>query len=163
MSAPQEVVRQLLGSRDLEADHVTALRVEGPHDVADGAVLARRVDALEDDQDRVVPVRPETFLEVRQALDAPRQLGQRGRLLVAEGLTRVVAGQVDVLTRADEQAFAEVRCCGSDHGSQDSGGYRSRGGLPEGGVRVGATRGRSRVGAARGWRAGGMESSGGSE
>ena len=70
---------QLLGGRDLEADDVAALRVEGAHDVSDGAVLAGRVDALEDDQDRVIAVRPEPLLEVGQAVDAPGQLAPARR------------------------------------------------------------------------------------
>ena len=48
--APQEVVRGLLGRRLLVRVHAHALRIRPAEDVLDGGVLARGVDALQDDQ-----------------------------------------------------------------------------------------------------------------
>jgi len=52
--APEEVVLELLGGGLLETEHLTALRVHPGHDVADRAVLAGGVHALEDDQQGAV-------------------------------------------------------------------------------------------------------------
>jgi len=58
---PQEVVVQLVGGRRLEARDLHALRVDAAHDVADRAVLARRIDGLEHDQ-QAVHVQPPAVL-----------------------------------------------------------------------------------------------------
>ena len=49
--APEKVVVELLGRRDLEAVDRDALRVDAAHHVADRPVLAGRVERLEDDED----------------------------------------------------------------------------------------------------------------
>ena len=52
--APEEVVRELLAGGLLERVHAHARRVRAAQDVLDRAVLARRVDALQDDQQRAL-------------------------------------------------------------------------------------------------------------
>src|SRR5664279_1296113 len=47
---PEEIMLQFLGTWMLEAEHLTALRIYAGHHVLDGAVLARRVHGLENQQ-----------------------------------------------------------------------------------------------------------------
>ena len=72
-AAPQEGVIELLGARLLEAEDLTALRVDAGHHVADGAVLAGGIHRLEHDQHRVAVVGVEQLLRLRQLLPAQRQ------------------------------------------------------------------------------------------
>ena len=60
---------ELLGRRRLEAGDRAALRVEGGHHAADGAVLAGGVDALQDHQHLVLVLGPEPILQVGQAFE----------------------------------------------------------------------------------------------
>src|SRR3984885_16077793 len=50
VDAPQEIVGELGRRRLLEARGDNPLRIDGPKDAADRAVLAARVDALEHDE-----------------------------------------------------------------------------------------------------------------
>ena len=50
MNPPQKIVRQFLGCGALEGSHAATLRAHAGHHVADGAVLAAGVDALQYDQ-----------------------------------------------------------------------------------------------------------------
>ena len=83
--APQEVVLELGGAGLLEAFHVASLRIDARHDVPNRAILAGRVHALKDDQQRV-------------AIGAVEQLlliAQRGDVLLEQGaifLLRLVEG-----------------------------------------------------------------------
>ena len=61
---------ELLGRRRLERVHGDALGIEPGHHVLDHAVLARRVERLEHDDDAVGLLRGEPGLELEQALDA---------------------------------------------------------------------------------------------
>jgi len=79
--APEEVVRRLLLGRHLEGNHLAAARVDAAHDVLHGAVLARGVHALEDDEHRVPALRVEHVLELREARDVLPELGASGRLV----------------------------------------------------------------------------------
>ena len=54
--------------------------------MVDGAVLARGIDALEDDQDRMLGFGPQAVLEPGQAGEAGRQLLLGSLLGVAVGL-----------------------------------------------------------------------------
>ena len=53
VGAPEKVVLELGGAGLLEAGNVAALRVDAAHHVADGAVFAGGVHALEDEQKRI--------------------------------------------------------------------------------------------------------------
>ena len=66
VDAPEEVVCFLQGRRDFERGDVAPLRVNAGHDMGDGAVLARRVQPLQDDQDAVLLRRVEPFLQAAQ-------------------------------------------------------------------------------------------------
>ncbi len=74
---PEVVVVELLGARRLEGAHVAALRIDPGHDVLDRAVLARRVHALEDQQERPPVLGVERLLHVAQQLGASRQKLER--------------------------------------------------------------------------------------
>ena len=64
---------ELLGARVLEAVHLAALGIDARHDVTDGAVLARGVHGLEDQEQRVAIVRVENVLEPAHPLDMLRE------------------------------------------------------------------------------------------
>ena len=55
--APEKIVFQFFGARLLEAEHLTALRIDAGHDVPDRPVLAGRIHRLKDQQDRIVFLR----------------------------------------------------------------------------------------------------------
>ena len=59
---PQIIVVQLLRRGRLEREYLAALRVDPGHDVLDGAVLARSVHRLEDEQQSPLVLRIEFVL-----------------------------------------------------------------------------------------------------
>ncbi len=63
VGSPEEVVTGLERGGDFEGSDVAALRIDAGEDVADGAVLAGGVHALEDYQDRFLLAGVEDFLE----------------------------------------------------------------------------------------------------
>src|SRR5205814_9487779 len=67
-AAPQKIVIEFVGRRLLELiDHAT-LRIDALEYALDGAVLARCVHALKDQQQRPAILRVESFLAIAQAL-----------------------------------------------------------------------------------------------
>jgi len=66
VDAPEEVVALLERGGRLEGGDVAALGVDAGEDVADGAVLASGVQALKDDEKRLLLAGVEDFLEVGQ-------------------------------------------------------------------------------------------------
>jgi hypothetical protein len=101
-------VGELVGRRHLEAVNMAALRVEGAHDVLDRAALAGRVDALEDDQDPLAALRPETLLKIGQPLEVPFHLRGRRRLRVAERRRCVCLRKLDVFAGPDDELVAQA-------------------------------------------------------
>src|SRR6266478_4540391 len=81
MRTPEEIVCRLLLGRHLEGDDLAAARVDAAHDVLHGAVLARGVHALEDDEDRVPALRIEHVLQLCEVRDVLPELGAGGRLV----------------------------------------------------------------------------------
>ena len=67
--APEEVVRRFDVVRRLERDDPATLRVHTAEDVADRAVLARRVESLQHEQHAALLLAPQVVLEHRQPLD----------------------------------------------------------------------------------------------
>jgi hypothetical protein len=108
VDTPQEVVGQLLGRRLLEAGDRRALWVESGHHAPDRAVLARRVDALQDDQHLVLVLGPQPVLQVGQPLEVPGGGGLSVLLAPAVAVARVNVGQAHLLV-ADTQLGAQVR------------------------------------------------------
>jgi hypothetical protein len=56
-----------------EAEYLTALRVDPGHDVPDGAIFARRIHGLKDQQDGIAIGRVEKLLLCTQLPDVPPQ------------------------------------------------------------------------------------------
>ena len=83
-SGRSRVVRQRksccssVGAGVFEAEHLAALGIDARHDVLDGAVLARRIHRLEDQQHGVAVVRIEEALLCGQPLD---MIGQHRSIL----------------------------------------------------------------------------------
>ena len=67
--APEKIVFQFGGAGMLEAEHLAALRIDPGHHMPDGAVLARGVHGLKDQQDRMAVVGIEKLLLRAQLLD----------------------------------------------------------------------------------------------
>ena len=115
--APQEVVVDLVRRRNLERVHLAALRVDAGHDVLDGAVLARRVHRLEDDEERPTVVGVEARLQVSEQFHAARQ--ELARLLLLEvqpaGVAGVVVGEAKVAAGHSERlhVLAELHVASS--------------------------------------------------
>ena len=86
--------------------------------MADGAVLAGRVDALQHDQHGVLAFRPDPLLERRQAVE-PR-LDDRRRIVlgVPEGLAGIDLRQPHLVAGRHEEAVAE-RAAGEGFGHAD--------------------------------------------
>ncbi|MOA33705.1 hypothetical protein D3C78_1550210 [compost metagenome] len=107
--APKEVVLQLLSAGVLKAEHLTALRVDAGHDVADGAILARRVHRLEDHQQGVAVRRVQKALLLAQLFHMLLQPLAGGLLGFAQRLDlRGPAVEVDLI------AFPHLECLGVD-------------------------------------------------
>ena len=99
---------ELLGRRDLERRDRAALRVERLHDLVDRAVLAGGVDALEDDEDRLLAPRPRAGPGGRQALELAQRRLDRRRLVVAERRAGVHPFEPDARARLDPEGVSEV-------------------------------------------------------
>ena len=67
-AAPHEIVIEFVGCRLLERIDLAALRIDAFEDALDGAVLAGRVHALKDHEQRPAVLRVEPFLEIVQPL-----------------------------------------------------------------------------------------------
>jgi hypothetical protein len=85
------------------------LRVEDAHDVVDRAVLARRVEALQHDQERVPAVRREERLQLLEPPEMARGLGRRGRLVLVEaGIAGVDLVELKLVVGFDDEALGVV-------------------------------------------------------
>ena len=67
-AAPHEVVVEFVGGRLLEGSDLAALRIDAFEDALDGAVLARRIHALKDHEQRPAVLRVKPLLEIVQPL-----------------------------------------------------------------------------------------------
>ena len=99
-------MRPLLGRRRLERRHLAALRVQPGHDVADRAVLARRINALQHDEHRTLLFGVEPELQVRESLDVLLQrLFRLGLVPVTGRGVGIAALEFRILARFDDQLF----------------------------------------------------------
>jgi hypothetical protein len=99
-------VVELLGARLLEREDLATRGVDAREDVADRAVLAGAVHALEHDEERAAVAGEEEVLELGDARDVRGE--QRFVLLVGRvqrPRARREAPEVDVAVRADAEAF----------------------------------------------------------
>ena len=107
MDAPEVVVGELLGRRDLERGDGAALRIERTHDVAERSVFARGVESLEDDEHLVLALGPETVLEIGQPGQAELELVGRGLLRVPVGRRRIHFRELDAGAGANAERIAQ--------------------------------------------------------
>ncbi len=95
---PQEVVGQLVLRGHAERHHLGAGRVQPGEEVLDGAVLAARVDGLEDDEERLLVFGEEPLLEAAEpVVEVGEGLGRRGLRRHAVGAAGVDLGEVDLV------------------------------------------------------------------
>jgi hypothetical protein len=115
-------VVELLGGRPLEGDDVAALWVDAGHDVLDRAVLARRVERLEHDEQRVGVGRVEQLLGRGELLFELLEilLGEvlrAGRVLRIQpaGLRHLVlrCSEVRRFAGGDHEIVDDLRCAAS--------------------------------------------------
>jgi hypothetical protein len=100
---PEVVAGPLLLRRCLEGRHPQADGVHGADDVLQDPALARRVEALDDEQHLALPFREEDLLELGEPLGERLERGVRG-VLVTRGRGRVARGElreVDTAVRFD--------------------------------------------------------------
>ena len=103
--APEEVVGQLGDAGLLERRDLAVLRIEALHDVADRAVLARRIHALEHQQQRPAVLGVEPVAEIVEHGDVFAQF--RLGVLFALEPPRIVGVEIpepDFLARRDGKA-----------------------------------------------------------
>jgi len=93
VDAPEKVVRELGRRRGFERDGAAALWVQAGEDLADDAVLARGIEALENEQEAALVLGVEPLLQDAQPLDELFPLRLAGRLVEAESLARVASRQ----------------------------------------------------------------------
>jgi hypothetical protein len=109
MDAPEVIVRPLDLRRLPERRDRNAQGAGRVEDTADGAVLARRVRALENDQQGALPLRIEAVL---QGVDVVGELLGRGPggvpVVEAAFVARVALLKVEGLARFDPQPFDQV-------------------------------------------------------
>ena len=86
-------MRRFDARRDLETGDRTSLRIQHAEDLADRAVLAGRITALETDQERSLALRVHEILQVTQSLAIDLQLLQDALL----GFNRSRVTSVDVV------------------------------------------------------------------
>ena len=65
--SPEKVVQPFLFGWCLETEYVDSLGIDAGHHVLDGAVLARRVEGLKNNDDRILLARPQQLLSLGQA------------------------------------------------------------------------------------------------
>jgi hypothetical protein len=109
LAPPQVVVVQLFGRRLLEGGDLDRLGIHAAHHVLDRAVLARRVDALQHQQDAVRVLGGEPVLVVGEQLRPVREQGRGlvlGHLAGVAGI--VVPAQLDGAARRHGERCYEV-------------------------------------------------------
>ena len=106
---PEKVVVQLLGGGLFEGTDLHRLRVDTAHHVLDGAVLAGRVESLQDQEHAVRVLRGEPVLILGEEIHAVGE--QAGGLLTGHlaGIARIViTAQPDGAARRHHERFDEV-------------------------------------------------------
>jgi len=78
VDTPEEVVGELFARRLLERGHPGPLRVHTGEDVFDGAILARGIQTLEDDQQGPSSFGPQPVLQIRETALENGELRLRG-------------------------------------------------------------------------------------
>lgn len=71
--APEEIMVEFFGARMLEREDLATLGIDAGHDMLDGAVLARAIHGLKDEEKGVFVVGVEEFLEVAEFVGVFRE------------------------------------------------------------------------------------------
>ena len=111
-AAPQEIVIEFERRRLLERMHLAALRVDAVEDALDRAVLAGRIHALKDQQQRPAVLGVELFLKIVQ----PLAVGLDDLLALVLVEAALLAGLVRFemeLARSVDSGTARQRACSS--------------------------------------------------
>ena len=109
VGAPEEVVLELFGAGLLEAVDVAAFGVDAAHDVADGAVFAGGVHALEDEKEGVAVGAVEKLLLIAQLGDMLFEQGAVFLFGFIEGMNFCRG-----LAELNVGVGADAKCCGVD-------------------------------------------------
>ena len=105
-------MRFLQRRRDFERSDIAPLGIDAGHDVADGAVLARRVQPLQDDQDAVLLRRVKPLLQSAQFLPELRHATLPRSFLYPSRVVRVVLVEVNFLLFVQFDRVAHIVSCG---------------------------------------------------
>ena len=106
---PQVVVGRLLGLGTLKDVTGEPCGLNAVNDLLDGPVLAGGVDTLQDDEYRPFGLRPETILQVGQALELSRRLILGRGFVPAQGVTEIALRESDARARLDPEGRREGR------------------------------------------------------
>jgi hypothetical protein len=111
-TAPEVVVIEFLAGRHLEGEYLAALRVDARHHVLDGAVLARGIHGLEDEEHGPTVLRVEHILKLGERGDAGGE-GLLGPRFVAGGeierVRGIVVGETKAVAGRDTEGPGEPR------------------------------------------------------
>jgi hypothetical protein len=92
VGAPKKVVGELLMCGLSEAGYIDPLRIRAADDVADDAVLSRRIEALQYNEKRSLAFRVQPVLQLREAGGVTRKF-RRGAFMA---LVRAFVGWINV-------------------------------------------------------------------
>ena len=87
----------------LVTEHLAALRIDAGHDVLDGAVFARRVHALQDDEHGAFVFGVQKFVQGLQLFDMAGEPGFGVFFRDAEGFVRIALLQMKFEAGRDDQ------------------------------------------------------------
>jgi len=107
--APEEIMGELLVSRLLEAGHLDTLWIGAADHVADHAVFAGGIEALQHDQQRALAFGVKPVLQPRQVFHLARNF--RSVVVVALVLAFVAGvniGEFDLAARRHQKFFLEI-------------------------------------------------------
>jgi len=104
VTPPQVVVHLLDSGRDLEVGHLHTGRIHSGHDVADQAVLARRIAPLQHDEKTLLGLGEETVLQSRHLSENLGELSFGRILLPTEGVVGRTLLEVGRLVARDLEA-----------------------------------------------------------
>jgi hypothetical protein len=88
-AAPEIIVIKIFGARRLEGRHLAPLRIHPRHDVFDGAILARCIHRLENEQHRPAVLCVKNVLQLREGLHTGLQRLLRPRLVFGRELSGI--------------------------------------------------------------------------
>src|SRR5690348_5318675 len=117
VNAPEEVVSEFFGIRNLECGHRTSLRANAGHDMANGSILAGSIHPLQDNKQRSFLFGVKKILQLVQPLDRLLELVlSLVVIVVAQSVGGVELCELDFLVRRDHQFADKVQECAPEIG-----------------------------------------------